>query len=240
MAQIFADVYAVYCRREAEAEVLKPLGLSSADELMARRRWSADVVHEILRQIQYAAHHRDVATIIAGQDESGPHLYVIDKPGMYSVHDRIGFASVGIGQRHAESQFMLAGYTPAWLFPEALYLTYVAKKRAEVAPGVGTYTDLAVITGGQQAGVVVIDRDPQFIQLLDSIYKAESDHIIQTRHASAKYVEDGMKRIFAETAAKAAQTQATPSAPVPPEVEAARSVLEAPKDDQQGQPPSPE
>jgi 20S proteasome alpha/beta subunit len=246
VAQIFTDAYAAYCRSKAEAEVLKPLGLSSVEELMARRKWSADIVHEILRQVQRAAVHYEVATIIAGQDEFGPHLYVIDKPGMYSVHDRIGFASVGIGQRHAESQFMLAGYTPAWMLPEALYLTYVAKKRAEVAPGVGTYTDLAVITAGPTGSVTIIDRDPQFIQLLDSVYKAESDHVAQTRHTSAKFIEDGMKRIFAEVAKKtAAQSQAppadaTPSAPAEPQAEVAPPTPQAPKRGRRRRPALPE
>ena len=95
VSQIFADAYGAYCQRKAEAEILKPLGVSSVDDLMTRRKWSSDIVNDLLHQVRQAAYADDVATIIAGMDEFGPHLSVIDRPGRYSVHDRIGFTSVG-------------------------------------------------------------------------------------------------------------------------------------------------
>lgn len=182
VARIFADVYAAYCRRKAEADVLKPLGLASVEELMTRRKWPAATVDRLLNQIQDAAHDDDVATIIAGQDALGAHLYVIERPGRYSVRDQIGFASIGVGQRHAESQFMFSGYTPHWYFPKALYLTYVAKKRAEVAPGVGKFTDLVVITGGPNGNIAVINTlIPETISILERVYQSEVNAITATR-----------------------------------------------------------
>jgi 20S proteasome alpha/beta subunit len=195
VARLFADAYGGYCRRKAEAEVLAPLGVASVDELLTKKKWPVNVVDELLRQLQHAAFNDDVATIIAGQDESGPHLYVVDQPGKYSVRDGIGFASVGIGQRHAESQFMFAGYTPWWPFPKALYLTYVAKKRAEVAPGVGKHTDLAVITSGEKADIVPLDQG--FTPDLDRIYSAETKAINETlRPAAYEELETAIKRLL--------------------------------------------
>ena len=192
VAKVYADEYANYCQRKAESAVLKPLGLDSVDALM-KRKWPAAVVDELLRQVQYAADGDDVATIIAGQDESGQHLCVINQPGIYTVHDRIGFASVGIGQRHAESQFMFAGYTPQWAFPKALYLTYIAKKHAEVAPGVGQYTDLAVITSGPSANIVVLDP---FVGELKSAYDAELHAMGPARQSSENYVDEALRHFL--------------------------------------------
>lgn len=243
VAEIFADAYASYCQRKAEAEILKPLGLASVSELMSKRKWSTAVVDELLRQVQYSAHHDDVGTIIAGQDETGPHLYVIDKPGMFSVHDRIGFASVGIGQRHAESQFMFAGYTPQWTFPRALYLTYVAKRRAEVAPGVGKYTDIAVITTGPNANIVPLDS--VFLPVLEAVYEEESAAVSARRPESEAKLDEAIKRILnippqALAPQNPALNSATPSGlPATPTA----SGPQAPQDstrDQKDPPPSPE
>ena len=236
VARAFSDAYAAYCQRKAEAEVLNPLGIASVDELMAKRRWSADVVRDLLQQVQYAAQSDAAATINSGQDESGPHLYVVDRPGHYSNHDRIGFASVGIGQRHAESQFMLSGYTPEWAFPRAFYLTYLAKKRAEVAPGVGEYTDLAVITAPPVGGVVRLD--PDFIPLLDRVYKVESDAIRGTRQQVESELERDLTEFFRVEAARRAPV--TPSAPSGPVNPAGQPTPQSSTDDRTDQPPSPE
>jgi len=84
-------------------------------------------------------------TIIAGMDETGPHIYSIDSDGVSSCNDSAGFAAIGIGARHAESQFMFQHFAPHWHIGPALILLYTAKRRAEVAPGVGSETDMFLI-----------------------------------------------------------------------------------------------
>jgi hypothetical protein len=92
-------------------------------------------------------------TIIAGIDivrdnyEIGiPHLFLIDQNGRISCQDSIGFAAIGIGEGHAKSQFMFERHSPAKPYAETVFLTYMAKRHAEVAPGVGRDTDLFVIS----------------------------------------------------------------------------------------------
>jgi hypothetical protein len=65
--------------------------------------------------------------------------------GFISCRDSIGFAAIGSGSRHAESQFMLQRH--AWNSPitDTLLLAYIAKKRAETALGVGHETDMFMI-----------------------------------------------------------------------------------------------
>jgi len=113
----------------------------------------------------------DVEAIFAGIDMSGPHLYVV-RNGNVSCEDRIGFAAIGVGSWHAESLFMAAGHTRAATTSRALYLTFAAKKRAEIAPGVGVETDMFMI--GPQLGSYISIRD-SIIQDLGRFYKSSVD-----------------------------------------------------------------
>jgi hypothetical protein len=85
-----------------------------------------------------------IDVIVAGVDNGGAQIYVIND-GNFSCYNAIGFAAVGSGAGHAESQFMLARHAWNSPLPDTLLLTYFAKKRAEVAPGVGIATDLLMI-----------------------------------------------------------------------------------------------
>jgi 20S proteasome alpha/beta subunit len=246
-ARVFADCYGDYCRRRAEVEVLRPLGVSTMHEVFAADQWPPEIKTEIAAQVrEHVARNDAIATIIAGVDDSGPHLFVVEKPGQVSNYDRIGFASVGIGQRHAESQFMFAGYTPWWYFPKALYLTYVAKKRAEVAPGVGKYTDLAVITS-QPRNVVTLD--PHFIPILDRVYGAEVNAVGAMRVTSDQELERSLTEFLKEEVEKRKRqgeqpptegTQTATQTVASPGPESVQSDPEPPKRGRKHLPPSQE
>ena len=109
----------------------------------------------------------DVEGIVCGVDAQWPHIYVITDPGIVNCEDSVGFAAVGIGANHADSQFMLAGYHFNETFPRSMFLTYAAKRKAEVAPGVGEATDLfsASLNGVSFARQEVITK-------LEEIYQA--------------------------------------------------------------------
>jgi len=94
--------------------------------------------------LDYRSPH--VEAIIAGVDGSGGHIYFTNKDCV-RCHDSVGFAAIGVGGWHADSQFMFAGYAKWASVPKCLLLSYVAKKRAEVAPGVGQETDMFAIVG---------------------------------------------------------------------------------------------
>src|ERR1039457_666010 len=96
--------------------------------------------------------------IIAGIDTDGPqpdpkperrytHLYELVNAEAANL-SMTGFAAIGIGRTHANSQFMFAGYDRAWSLPKALLVTYSAKRRAEVSPGVGRATDMFLVGPG--------------------------------------------------------------------------------------------
>jgi hypothetical protein len=59
------------------------------------------------------------------------------------------FRQLGDGAWHAKSRLMQAGYVNTAHFAPALAAIFVAKKAAEVAPGVGTATDIHIVFKNQ-------------------------------------------------------------------------------------------
>src|SRR5262249_20809663 len=104
-----------------------------------QRDLAEDVASRVMRAL--ADQSAGVETIVAGVDEQGGHIFLIADPGQVTCYDGIGFAAIGNGSRHAASHLLQLGYTPRVPFPRAAILVHVAKKRAEVAPGVGPTTD---------------------------------------------------------------------------------------------------
>jgi hypothetical protein len=148
-----------------------------------------------------------IATIICGIDMTGPHIFTVSNE--YSTcrvncNDSVGFASVGSGSRHAESQFMLASHSRSSPLPETLLLTYSSKKRSEIAPGVGKGTDMFVI--GPQLGSFAMLSGPKAIidiQKLDEIDKRveirAKKSLIKAKNEANEYVEEIYKKRAAET-----------------------------------------
>jgi hypothetical protein len=143
VAEVYADAFSAYRRQTAEAMYLKPLGLD-ANSFMDR---SQDLKSELVSDLRASMQHQalDAAAIIAGRDGTGPHLFVVSDPGIVTCADSVAFASIGSGKSHADSYFMLEHHTRNTQFHKALLDTYVAKRRSEVSPTVGTETDLFYI-----------------------------------------------------------------------------------------------
>ncbi|MBI4468869.1 MAG: hypothetical protein HY650_06045 [Acidobacteria bacterium] len=144
-AQIYARTLNAYRCAAVEKSVLNPHGLDFKAFHDQQRNLAPDVVARLTEEL--AAFRLNVATIVAGIDSTGGHIYVINESALPSCNDTVGFAAIGYGSWHAESQFMFARYTVAWPVIPAFMLTYIAKKRAEVAPGVGEATDMAILSG---------------------------------------------------------------------------------------------
>lgn len=84
--------------------------------------------------------------IIAGVDAAGGHVYYVGHPGVMLNFDKLGHAAIGSGAVHAIVGLSLNKQTPRSSLLETMYWVYAAKRAAEVAPGVGTETEIAVIT----------------------------------------------------------------------------------------------
>jgi hypothetical protein len=131
--------------------IFAPLGLDANSFLSRQHELNTNFISDVTKRLQWFesefqdTHGAD--TIITGVDTT-PHIYRITKSvngNDVTCCDSIGFAAIGSGARHAESQFMLSGHNPHSDRDETLLLTYLAKKRSEIAPGVGKGTDMFVI-----------------------------------------------------------------------------------------------
>jgi 20S proteasome alpha/beta subunit len=142
-ARIYGDETLQYRKRTSARLVLEPLGLTWDTFLSKQKDMSPDFLDDISSKILEM--RADSRVIVAGLDESGAHIWVVDGYGKASCGDKAGFVAIGIGKRHAESEFMFDGHSPNSTFYETLLRIYAAKKRAEVAPGVGERTDMFII-----------------------------------------------------------------------------------------------
>lgn len=136
-ANVYAEELAKYRRKHAEAKYLMPIGLDVYNFT------SSPLAGQLAFDMTNA--RLEVETIITGMDSAGFHIFIVLDPGIVRCSDSVGFAAIGMGQRHAESAFMFQRYSRSWAYQRALLLTYVAKKRAEIAPGIGATTDFFFI-----------------------------------------------------------------------------------------------
>ena len=147
VAELYSRAYNEFQSKLAEKDILWPLGLDR-ESFHKRETEAPELVKRLTEDMQNFvrpnSYEIQTQVILAGADESGAQIYVVDDGKVHCETD-IGFAAIGIGASHAESQFMFSGYTKYALAPEAILTVYQAKRRAEVAPGVGKETDLYVL-----------------------------------------------------------------------------------------------
>jgi hypothetical protein len=143
IARLYAANYARLKRERAERLYLAPIGLDMRSFIAKQRVMLPSEVSRLSECLQDVK--LKVETIIAGQDSSGLHIYTVNDNLEAVRHDHDGYCAVGSGSPQFEMQFMYSGYDGTLPFPNALFLTYIAKKHAEVSPGVGRMTDVLAI-----------------------------------------------------------------------------------------------
>jgi hypothetical protein len=175
--------------RRAEASLLGPLGLNRWAFLHGQHGLAADLARTIATDmVQFPL--PPTGFLITGVDTTGAHIYTVND-GALSCNDAMAFAAIGIGSRHAESHFMLAQHGCHRTLSETLLQIHVAKKRAEIAPGVGTDTDLFSI--GPVLGTFSVLHE-SVTQRLDTEYEQLVDEERAARDAAKlrvdQYVDD--------------------------------------------------
>jgi 20S proteasome alpha/beta subunit len=148
VANAFAQELAHYRARHAEQIYLRPLGLDIATFMASQNSYQSQFVQDTINNIQNFD-VGDIQTIIMGLDQTGPHLFHVDKWGNIRCDDLIGFTAIGIGEWHATSHLMLAKYSKQLQFQSAILHMYLAKRKAEAAPGIGRTTDIFFITDNE-------------------------------------------------------------------------------------------
>lgn len=173
----------------AEGRVLAPLGLTLDTFVQRQNQMLPSFVADITREV-LNFQMPPIGAIVAGIDATGTHLHLVTNDEV-SCRDAVGFAAIGIGYWHANSQFTFAGHNAGKPLPETMLLTYAAKRRAEVAPGVGEGTDMFSI--GPALGSYVAVR-PDVVADLDKIYertrKRANESVSIANKEVTEYVED--------------------------------------------------
>ncbi|MEK6644565.1 MAG: hypothetical protein AABZ08_11715 [Planctomycetota bacterium] len=203
VAELHRKYYNKALLTRAENAYLSPLGLTYDTFITRQNELDSALIRDISKELlNYPA--LGVSTIFAGKDEYGAHIYEADN-GDIRCHNSVGFAAIGAGSWHAMSQMMFAGHTRYKPLPETLLLTYAAKRHAEVAPGVGTGTDM--VYHGARLGSILIVGD-HVLKKLDDIYKTSRKQI----RAASTRAEKRIKS-YVEELGKTAANQNQEGAP---------------------------
>jgi hypothetical protein len=214
IAKIYGEEFAYYRRLRAEREILIPRGLDF-DRFLSRQ---ATMAHYQVRDIDasLAAYYIDSTAIIAGIDPTGAHIFRITNPGIVECMDTPFFACAGSGEWLATTQFMLARYDKTFAFTRALWLTFAAKAKSEIAGGVGERTDLVVISSGPST-IYRVPEDHK-TRLYDLFRRTEKKE--QTARYEAEEEIDAFVRSLAAKEQTAPEDQRqTGTADKPPEAE---------------------
>jgi hypothetical protein len=145
VARLLAVKYEAARRERLEQQLLTPRGLSLQTFYGSHQQLNPNIVAMIDSQMQQF--NLGVELLLAGVDATGAHIYSVANPGPpENLHDPIGYAAVGSGTIHALQAFIGFGHSAAADYHETVFRAYAAKRRSEVAPGVGLDTDMAVIS----------------------------------------------------------------------------------------------
>ncbi len=158
LVESIAQSYRSIRKKRVEDEVLSCYGFSSFQDFYEKQRLLLeDTNMQILEGIeQYNNGYGLDADFILGGVDKKAHLYYIVDPGTYRSYDSLGFCCSGIGDRHAEPVFAFLQFRPSLTACQTLQIAYEAKKRAEMAGGVGRETDAWMIT---EEGCYEIERE---------------------------------------------------------------------------------
>lgn len=134
--------------QRADEQYFRPIGLSVNYFIEKQRLLDSALVIELGNRLEKASlgGRSGLRILIAGIDGDGGHIHCIYDPGVSECFDSIGYCAIGSGERHAENTLIVNDYNITVPLNKAIYLLYEAKKRAELAPGVGRrFTDIAYV-----------------------------------------------------------------------------------------------
>ncbi|MDP2874134.1 MAG: hypothetical protein Q8N84_02480 [bacterium] len=135
--------YQLFRRERVIQRTLEPRGLSLQDFYTLQQKMHQALVMQIDSIL--TSESIGVDLIVVGKDSTGSHIFSISHPGVSDQHDPIGFVAVGSGAPHAMYSLIGSGYKPSLPLKDAMELINEAKRKSEVAPGVGRETTTLVI-----------------------------------------------------------------------------------------------
>lgn len=141
-AQEIRDAYMKYRLSRLVRSELETRGLDLNTYYRNQRTLSADIVQAIDRNFRTG--NLGVEFIVVGKSGQSCNIYTIIHPGDVYCNDCIGYAAIGIGAPHVIYHMIENNYRKSMNRELIEQLVTGAKKRSEVAPGVGEITRTVV------------------------------------------------------------------------------------------------
>ena len=184
IASMAAVSYQELKRKRVEDTILRPLlGIEFPGfQALVAQSAASQMLQQVLGMI--AQHNLQLDVMIAGLDATGGHLFVVTHPGTALPMDTVGSAAIGSGGMHASIRLSLAHQAKEISLSETIHNVYEAKIASEGAPGVGKFTNIAVLNG---KGVTFIKKS--VFEVLAGIHKerpALSDEDVTKLNASCE------------------------------------------------------
>jgi hypothetical protein len=229
-------------RRRAESVVLGSIGLTLGDLINGLHGLSEETVQQLLAMViqwELPSDREGVTeAIVTGIDSDfsnglpGAHIYKLWND-QYWCEDSTCFAAIGSGAWHANSQLMHARYHSGISQEAALWQTFVAKKRAEVAPGVGAAGTNVFFLGPQPGTSITVSS--LWIERLEKEYRRVQAQERRLAEAPVKRIRQWLDENITKTKTTTPPPE-PPPAPPPPESESPPQPTDGPPTP----PPSPE
>ena len=145
--EIMKKVYIEYRDQRIVDEILRPQGIHSIDDFQSKHQIllpniSSSVQH-LIAQVNLGI---TLILVALDQHQQRCHIRVLSHPG--HLFRPLEYASIGTGDMHAAQSLIGARYQKEKELEVVTYLVYEAKRRAEVAPGVGSLTEMIVLSVG--------------------------------------------------------------------------------------------
>ena len=166
IAQVVRKRYSELKKFRVQDTILRPLLGTDFDgfQRLVAGSASSQVLQQILGLI--SQHNLQLDILIAGSDDTGCHLWLVTHPGQLICLDTLGYTSIGSGNIHANIRLSIGYQSKNLSITETLYNVYEAKREAEIAPGVGKGTDIALIKDSK-----TVFFDDSFLNLIEKSHK---------------------------------------------------------------------
>ncbi len=187
VANILAYYYGEERKRRIEEEYFRPRGLTIKEFYEDGKISTLPIALAQFLDQRVADYQFELIMLLVGVDNSGSHLFIISDPGTYDSVDKVGFAAIGTGSRHAELALIQNDFRPNVSLSEAVFMAYMAKKSAEHAPGVGQKTDMVIITSD---GIVEIREGDEIFKYLDELYGKVEESVKSSKLQIFKEIKD--------------------------------------------------
>lgn len=166
--ELLRDIYMQVHLARAASVILGPRGYTLDEFKMYGASRLPPAIYQQIDQL-FFNFTLNTEFIAAGVDQAGGHIgwvhyHGVQGGGWLEWFDKIGYQAIGSGSSHAGVLLALANQHSQLTLAQTIYNVYRAKRSAEVAPGVGPATDMALIT---DAGVEFLNKE--FLDTLDAL-----------------------------------------------------------------------